>query len=349
MARILVIDDDETFSYVLKRACSRQGHEVMLSASACEAKEASAGMFDIVFLDISLPDGNGLSLLPLLLGSEGHPEVIMITGHDIPLCFLFLMGYFIVMKYIFKPDVKKLMSLSNDYLQQLRNDLTLNIKEKIAAGALLVFISILLLINILPSSSSGILGILSKGNFLSALIVILIALNFSRLEGGPILDFGGCAQKGIHWNVFWLNAAAMPVSAALSSDAAGITKWFGLMMNNYFIGVEAVVFIIAFTLLLLLATQVAFNMTLVVVAVPIVWQVCQTLGLNPLGVTVLILMAISCAIATPAASSNAAIMFSNVDWIGVPRSFKAGISAMLASMVILLGVGFPLVALIYGF
>lgn len=60
-------------------------------------------------------------------------------------------------------------------------------------------------------------------------------------------------------------------------------------------------------------------------------------------------MAISCAIATPAASSNAAIMFSNVDWIGVPRSFKAGISAMLASMVILLGVGFPLVALIYGF
>ena len=62
MARILVIDDDETFSYVLKRACSRQGHEVMLSASACEAKEASAGMFDIVFLDISLPDGSGLDL-----------------------------------------------------------------------------------------------------------------------------------------------------------------------------------------------------------------------------------------------------------------------------------------------
>lgn len=82
MARILVIDDDETFSYVLKRACSRQGHEVMLSASACEAKEASADMFNIVFLDISLPDDNGLSPLPLLLGSEGHSEVIVIAGHD---------------------------------------------------------------------------------------------------------------------------------------------------------------------------------------------------------------------------------------------------------------------------
>lgn len=267
----------------------------------------------------------------------------------IPLCFLFLMGYFVVMKYFFKPDVKKLMSLSDEYLQQIRSDLTLNTKEKVAAAALVAFISILLLVNILPASSTGLLGLLSKGNFLSALIVVLIALNFSRLDGAPILDFGGCAQKGIHWNVFWLNAAAMPVSAALSSDAAGITKWFGLMMNDYFIGVNTVVFIVAFTLLLLLATQVAFNMTLVVIAVPIAWQVCQTLGLNPLGVTVLILMAISCAIATPAASSNAAIMFSNVDWIGVPRSFKAGICAVLASIVVLFGVGFPFVALLYGF
>ena len=64
MARILVMNDDETFSYVLKRACSRQGHEVMLSASACEAKEASAGMFDIVFLDISLPDGSNFPPSP---------------------------------------------------------------------------------------------------------------------------------------------------------------------------------------------------------------------------------------------------------------------------------------------
>lgn len=268
---------------------------------------------------------------------------------SIPLCFLFLMAYLVVMKYVFKPDVSKLMLLSEDYLKQLRSDVILNDKEKIAGLALIAFISILLLVNILPASSSGILGLLSKGNFLSALIVVLIALNFSRFEGSPILDFGSCAQKGIHWNVFWLNAAAMPVSAALSSDAAGITKWFGLLMNDYFIGVNAVVFIVAFTLIILFATQIAFNMTLVVVVVPIVWQVCQTLGLNPLGVTVICLMAISCSIATPAASSNAAIMFSNVDWIGVPKSFKAGISAVLASIIVFFIIGFPLAALIYGF
>ena len=81
MAHILVIDDDETFSYVLKRACTRQGHAVSLTASVREAK-AVEGPFDVVFLDISLPDGNGLALLPLLRELDGHPEIIVITGHD---------------------------------------------------------------------------------------------------------------------------------------------------------------------------------------------------------------------------------------------------------------------------
>ncbi|WP_295638070.1 sigma-54 dependent transcriptional regulator [uncultured Mailhella sp.] len=85
MARILIVDDDETFSYVLKRACSRHHCEVMREASLRGAEQATQGsVFDVVFLDISLPDGNGLSLLPSLLDGDMHPEVIVVTGHDNP-------------------------------------------------------------------------------------------------------------------------------------------------------------------------------------------------------------------------------------------------------------------------
>ena len=99
----------------------------------------------------------------------------------------------------------------------------------------------------------------------------------------------------------------------------------------------------------MLATQVAFNMTLVVIAVPIVWQICQGLQVNPMAVIIFILMGISCSIATPAASSNAAIMFSNVEWIGMTRSFKAGFSAVLVGLLILVCVAYPLVSFFYGF
>ena len=269
---------------------------------------------------------------------------------SIPVCFAFLMGYFIVVKYVFTPDVNKLTSLSQDYLQQLRDNLALNKKEKIAATALIVFVLALLLINILPSSSGGFLGMITKGNFLSALIVVLIALNFSRFEGAPVLDFDPCAQHGIRWNIFWLNAAALPVSAAFSSDAAGISKWFGLMMSGSFGDVGSVIpFVIGIAILFMLATQVAFDMTLVVIAVPIVWQICQGLQVNPMAVIIFILMGISCSIATPAASSNAAIMFSNVEWIGMTRSFKAGFSAVLVGLLILVCVAYPLVSFFYGF
>lgn len=82
MARILVVDDDELFSYTLKRVCERQGNSVIAAASVRETKELSAESFDIVFLDIELPDGNGLQLLPLLRAGKGQPEVLVITGHS---------------------------------------------------------------------------------------------------------------------------------------------------------------------------------------------------------------------------------------------------------------------------
>ena len=83
MANVLIIDDDETFSYVLKRACTRHHYDVTRVSSLSGAMQAVRGkVFDVAFLDISLPDGNGLSLLPALLEGRDHPEVIVVTGYD---------------------------------------------------------------------------------------------------------------------------------------------------------------------------------------------------------------------------------------------------------------------------
>ena len=40
---------------------------------------------------------------------------------------------------------------------------------------------------------------------------------------------------------------------------------------------------------------------------------------------------------------------SNVDWIGVRTSFKAGFSAVLAGLIVLFLFGFPIIAMVYGF
>lgn len=47
----------------------------------------------------------------------------------IPICIMFVAAYFVVMKYVFRPDVSRLMNLSDEYLSRIRSELRLNRQE----------------------------------------------------------------------------------------------------------------------------------------------------------------------------------------------------------------------------
>ena len=81
MASILIIDDDKDFCHGLSRLVRRMGHETDVCHSlASGAAAARMQAVDAVFLDVRLPDGNGLSLLPTFHQLPCPPQVIIITG-----------------------------------------------------------------------------------------------------------------------------------------------------------------------------------------------------------------------------------------------------------------------------
>ncbi|MBN2232330.1 MAG: sigma-54-dependent Fis family transcriptional regulator [Deltaproteobacteria bacterium] len=85
MVDTLIIDDDQQFCSFLETMVTGLGHRTVTSFSAGEGREAAGGRaFDIVFLDINLPDGNGLDMLQDIAAGPGSPEVIMITGMGDP-------------------------------------------------------------------------------------------------------------------------------------------------------------------------------------------------------------------------------------------------------------------------
>ncbi|MCG8530685.1 MAG: sigma-54 dependent transcriptional regulator [Desulfovibrionales bacterium] len=85
MALVLIIDDDPSISYTLSRASQRQGHAVTFARTLEEGKQLAAQEeYAAIFLDVCLPDGDGLSLLPQLKAQEPSPEVIIITGAGEP-------------------------------------------------------------------------------------------------------------------------------------------------------------------------------------------------------------------------------------------------------------------------
>ncbi len=85
MANILIIDDDEALCDILSRRISQMGHEFSCSYTLEEGfKKAETGHYDVVFLDVGLPDGNGLDALPKIRGLDHSPEVIIFTGQGDP-------------------------------------------------------------------------------------------------------------------------------------------------------------------------------------------------------------------------------------------------------------------------
>lgn len=85
MALILIIDDDNLMCDTMTRVVRRIGHD---PASAPTLKEglamARTQTYDVVFLDVRLPDGNGLDALPVLETLPFAPEVIIMTGFGDP-------------------------------------------------------------------------------------------------------------------------------------------------------------------------------------------------------------------------------------------------------------------------
>ena len=85
MAKILIVDDEQYVCDFFSTVFIDQGHEVRSALTLSSGREIALGeSFDAVFLDVRLPDGNGLNLLSEIRGREEAPEVIIVTGFGDP-------------------------------------------------------------------------------------------------------------------------------------------------------------------------------------------------------------------------------------------------------------------------
>jgi two-component system nitrogen regulation response regulator GlnG len=82
----LVVDDEPSIAWGLKRLGESLGHEVVAVSSAEQALDAvQQGAFDAVVLDVRLPGQDGLSFMPELKERLGTAPIVVITAYgDLP-------------------------------------------------------------------------------------------------------------------------------------------------------------------------------------------------------------------------------------------------------------------------
>ena len=79
--KLLFVDDDETFSKVMKKELSRMGYSVICANRGETAiRELKKRNFDIIILDIKMPGIGGLNTLKCVKEMDPEVEVIMLTG-----------------------------------------------------------------------------------------------------------------------------------------------------------------------------------------------------------------------------------------------------------------------------
>lgn len=82
MIHILLLEDDETITFGITSALARKGFEVTACSTLEQAKEAFSGKFQLILLDLNLPDGSGYEFCQWVKGHMDIPIIFLTVCDD---------------------------------------------------------------------------------------------------------------------------------------------------------------------------------------------------------------------------------------------------------------------------
>lgn len=106
MAKILIMDDDETIRNVFKRFLEGKGHDVEVASDGHKGLQVlERQSVDLVITDIMMPETDGLEVVMAIQGKGiGIPVIAMSGGmHAMPMDFLPMAKKFGAQKVLYKP------------------------------------------------------------------------------------------------------------------------------------------------------------------------------------------------------------------------------------------------------
>ena len=83
MTKILLVEDDETIAFGIKSALKRKGYMCTSCASAGQAKDLFAEGFQLILLNLNLPDGSGYDFCKWVKEREDTPVIFLTVCDDV--------------------------------------------------------------------------------------------------------------------------------------------------------------------------------------------------------------------------------------------------------------------------
>ena len=244
------------------------------------------------------------------------------------ICLLCALFFIVLGKYIFRPDMSKLLNLEAD---KLDTDGSLNLTGVQKTVLLFLFLLVLLLLapNFLPADFFLTRFLKGIGN--TGIVILLVTVMAAiKVEGKPLLNFKVMVDSGVTWGIVLLLAFVQPLPIAMAAPGSGITDFLMQLLTPFFGESSSITFALFIGFAAVALTQVMNNGAVGVVLMPVIHSFCQASGMAPELPLIMVVMGVHFAFLTPAASASAALLHGN-EWCNTKAIWKSSPLAILGA------------------
>ena len=239
---------------------------------------------------------------------------------------------FIVMgKYIFRPDMSKLVHLDVSKLDK-DGSLVLSRVQKVILAFLFLLVILLLAPNFMPKDFFLTRFLKGIGN--TGIVILLVTVMAAiKVEGKALLNFKVMVDSGVTWGIVLLLAFVQPLSGAMAKPESGITSFLMMALDPIISDGTPLTFALFLGLAATLLTQVMNNGAVGVALMPIIYSYCQAANVSPELPLIMVVMGVHFGFLTPAACASAALLHGN-EWSDSKAIWKTAPAVILMSYLV---------------
>lgn len=269
---------------------------------------------------------------------------------SIPVTILCMCVAFLLIKFIWRPDVSAMDSLDYDALKEKLGPMTK--AEKWAAYTYILVCCFW----VLPGVTKDIAPVayevfFSKITYWYPPIIAIALLINVRTETGPVLDFKKAMKESVPWGTCIFVGTIMFIGTIFSNPEIGLTDWLSAVLAPMVNGMSPYMFIFILLLFCVAVTNLISNSVTVAIAFAIGMP--MVIGglfgdmINPKTFAILLTIGSNMAFMTPPSSPPVAIIYDS-GWVAPKIMLKWGAVSAAVGLAITFLVGLPLGNLLCG-
>lgn len=266
--------------------------------------------------------GTGLSFTAAYNGMFGTQlPYAQYMIYIIPLTLVMILVYLALMRFVFRVDVSPLKNITPE---MLGNTAKMTRDQKLAGGFFLAFVLIMATSSLLPKQWDITIFLNKLTMFGIGVILAGLMMLIKNQKGEPLLNFELMAAKGIAWSPLLLTAYIMAISTYLTTPETGFNATLAGMLLPM-TKLPPIVFIIVAMLFATIVTNVANNLILTIVIMPVLSSFAGQVGLDAVGLVFMLFATTQMALATPGASPITGIVFAQTSLVKASDLSKYGL------------------------